>query len=175
MSTQANRLKFQSYFEEYANSLLNFCIGEQRRQELTPEERSRVYSSILDRFTEQTMLEVNLLKNELFLIKNHLIDHSSFSKTSKASSGDTNNNAPVIQFFSPPLDSFGSPVLTACIEVMKKAIFKLAVIFERVNLFTEGRVYARTVTLDCVKPELWDSVETVVDKNPFKNELDGIQ
>ena len=60
------------------------------------------------------------------------------------------------------------PVKAACLDVFKRAIFKLASIFERVNLFTNGKVRARSVTLEVIKSEVKDSINIFMDKNPFK-------
>ena len=73
-----------------------------------------------------------------------------------------------MKFFTPPLDSQGMPIKTACIDVLKRAIFKLACTFERVNLFTIGKVRARSVTLDSVRSDITDQIELFKDKNPFK-------
>ena len=61
------------------------------------------------------------------------------------------NEGPPIKFFSPPLDSQDIPIKAACLDVFKRAVFKLACIFERVRLFTDEKVRARSVTLDVIK------------------------
>ena len=42
------------------------------------------------------------------------------------------------KFYDPPVDYEGLPIKADCLEVLKRAIFKLASIFERLNLFTGG-------------------------------------
>ena len=42
------------------------------------------------------------------------------------------------KFFDPPKDFEGYPIKADCLEVLKRAIFKLATVFERLNLFTGG-------------------------------------
>ena len=73
------------------------------------------------------------------------------------------------QLFRPPLDSRGFPILSACIEMAKRCIFKLAAVFERVSLFTNGEVRARSATLEVFSPELKDSTEFEINKNPFQD------
>ena len=42
------------------------------------------------------------------------------------------------KFYNPPKDFEGYPIKADCLEVLKRAIFKLATVFERMNLFTGG-------------------------------------
>ena len=72
------------------------------------------------------------------------------------------------EFYKPPLDQQGIPVKAAVLDVFKRAIFKIAVVFERVNLFINGRVRARSVTLEVVACVVKDSIDVFPDRNPFK-------
>ena len=51
--------------------------------------------------------------------------------------------------------------------MVKRCIFKLASALERVNLYTNGKVRARTVTLEVIDAELKDCIEFNQNKNPF--------
>ena len=41
-----------------------------------------------------------------------------------------------MKFYIPPVDFEGYPIKADCLEVLKRAIFKLATVFERLSLFT---------------------------------------
>ena len=59
--------------------------------------------------------------------------------------------------------------------MIKRCIFKIASAFERVNLYTRGKVRARTATLEVIDAEIKDSVEFIQNQNPFelKNNFDN--
>ena len=100
-------------------------------------------------FLETTKKEILFILNELWLLCSHF--STRVSKSLEAFNRNTS------KFFKPELDAQGLPVKEACIDVFKRAIFKLAAVFERVHVFTEGTVRARSINLEIIKSELTDT------------------
>ena len=64
--------------------------------------------------------------------------------------------------FTPPCDSPG-----ACLDYLKRVLFKLASAIERVHYFMEGRVRARSVLMEVFPAELQDTINMLEHQNPF--------
>ena len=139
--------------------MLDAYIGIETRRGMNEEQLLTAYALIMQLFLQQTQVEADFILNEILLLSRYFDERTLFPVTQTA----THN-----KFFSPSLDSDDMPVKADCVAVLKRAIFKLASTFERINHFTSGVVRARSVNLDVIKSDVKDSIDLLVDVNPFK-------
>ena len=79
-----------------------------------------------------------------------------------------------LRLFTPPKDANGDYDKVQCFEVFKRIVFKLAAAFERVYLFTQDRVRARSYNLEVCEADIQDAFKLTKEVSPFRrsqNEL----
>ena len=97
----------------------------------------RTYRYIMTLFLQQTKKEVNFIITEILKLSKYFQSKPGSNSLDKLFESDEAFKEST-KFFKPLFDSEGVPVKADCLEALKRAIFKLASVFERVNLF-KGR------------------------------------
>ena len=77
-------------------------------------------------------------------------------------------NSQEVKLFNVPLDSQKQPVVSACVDVFKRAVFKIAVALERANIVSRENVNARSIAIREIEADVTDSITFKVNTNPFK-------
>ena len=94
-------------------------------------------------FLTITMKESKFLLNELQILRPFFADEQTFEIDETS-----------LRLFTPPKDANGDYDKVQCFEVFKRIVFKLAAAFERVYLFTQDRVRARSYNLEVFEVDI---------------------